>query len=544
MDREDSDIRDDFPVLDRRVNGSQLTYLDNAATTQTPKQVYGVYEDFYSQYNANIHRGIHDLSHEASVAYEKAHDKAAAFLGASGGRTEMVFTKNTTESINLVAYGLGLKELGPDDVIVTTEMEHHATLVTWQQIAEKTGADIRYIEVTDDGHLDMDHADQIIDEQTAIVVVAHVSNVLGTINPITELAALAHDNDAYILADGAQSAPTRPVDVESLDVDFFTFSGHKMAGPTGIGGLYGKKHLLEEMDPFLYGGEMIDHVSLQNATWNDLPWKFEAGTPPIAEGIALGEAIDYLEDIGMDTVRRHENELAQYALDALETREYIETYGPSSGTERTGLVSFNVDGIHGHDVSSLLNAQGIAVRAGDHCTQPLHDTLDIPGSVRASFYVYNTTAEIDTLLDTLDGLRDTLPDYLASDRYHDSIAKHHHEPYNSGLVEEATFTISHQEMTCGDEAEFAVQVTPDGRIADLSFETQSCAVSRAVSSILATHLEGKRLDTVVKQDDIIQRLLDDQFPDLRHDCVVGPEDVIQEGIGDFLDRRTETTADD
>ena len=247
-------FRDDFPILDQTVNGHPLIYLDNAATTQTPKAVYRVYQEFYENYNANVHRGIHELSHEASVAYEEAHDRLADFVGATGGREEMVFTKNTTESINLIANGMR-NELGPEDVIVTTEMEHHASLVTWQQLAERTGADIRYIRVTDDGHLDMEHAEEVITPDTALVSVVHVSNVLGTINPVADLADLAHENDAKILVDGAQSVPNRPVDVTSMDADFLAFSGHKMAGPTGIGGLYGKEHLLDELDPFLFGGE-------------------------------------------------------------------------------------------------------------------------------------------------------------------------------------------------------------------------------------------------------------------------------------------------
>jgi len=536
-------LREDFPILNRDVEDSQLVYFDNAATTQTPEQVYSIYEDFYSRYNANVHRGIHTLSHEASIAYEEAHDTVAAFIGASGGRKEMVFTKNTTESINLVAYGLGMDELGPDNEIVTTEMDHHATLVTWQQIAQKTGATIRYIGVKENGQLDVEQAKEIIGDETALLAVPHVSNVLGTINPVDELAALAHAHDAYILVDGAQSAPTRPINVEEMDVDFFTFSGHKMAGPTGIGGLYGKQHLLEEMEPFLYGGEMIQHVSLRDATWNDLPWKFEAGTPPIAEGIALAAAVEYLEEIGMETVRQHENELAQYALERFEARDHVETYGPSSGTERSGLVAFNVDGIHGHDLSSLLNDRGIAVRAGDHCTQPLHDALDIPGSVRASFYVYNTTDEIDQLLDAIDRAATDLPRYLASDRYHDSVYEHYRQSTNSEM-DDPTFTISYQEMTCGDQAEFAVQTTSDGYIDRVAFDTESCAVSRAVSSILAAHLEGMSLSDVANSEEMIVDLLDDRFPDLRYDCVVGPEKVIQQGVKEHLEQHeTAMTSD-
>ena len=381
-----SDLRDDFPILDRTIGDAPLVYLDNAATTQTPRQVYEVFEEFYREYNANVHRGIHGLSHEASMAYEAAHDRIAEFVGADS-REEIVFTKNTTESINLVGHGLGLAELGPGDNVVLTEMEHHAALVTWQQVAKRTGAEVRFIRVGPDGCLDMDHAAELVDDDTQLLSVTHVSNVLGTVNPVGELADLAHDHGARILVDGAQAVPNRPIDVGAIDADFYAFSGHKMAGPTGIGVLYGKRHLLEEMEPFLYGGEMIRHVTFDDASWNELPWKFEAGTPPIAEGIALAAAADYLDDIGMERVEEHEAELARYAHERLDARDDVEVYGPCVGEERTGLVAFNVDGVHGHDLSSLLNDRGIAVRAGDHCTQPLHDRLDIPGSVRASFYV-------------------------------------------------------------------------------------------------------------------------------------------------------------
>ncbi|WP_207592768.1 SufS family cysteine desulfurase [Halomontanus rarus] len=540
MARDPSSIRADFPVLERRIGDHPLVYLDNAATTQTPTQVYEIYEEYYSTYNANVHRGIHALSHEASVAYEEAHDRLAEFVGASGGREELVFTKNATESINLVAYGLGLNELGPDDEIVTTEMEHHASLVTWQQVAKKTGADVRYVRVTDDGHLDMDHAAELIGPDTAIVSVVHVSNVLGTVNPVETLADLAHEHDAHILVDGAQSIPNRPVDVEAMDADFFTFSGHKMAGPTGIGGLYGKRDLLEEMDPFLYGGEMIRNVTLTESSWNGLPWKFEAGTPPIAEGIALAAAADYLEEIGMDAIRDHENALAQYALERLADREGVETYGPPAGEERTGVVAFNVDGVHGHDLSSLFNDRGIAIRAGDHCTQPLHDILAIPGSARASFYVYNTTDEIDLLLDAIDAAPDELEDYLASDRYHDAIAEHHEHPHNAGGLAEPTFTKSSEETSCGDDGEFHVAVAPDGTIERLAFESESCAVSTAVASVLTEYLEGKPLSAAAELDGVVADLLEETFPDIRHDCVVGPEEVIREGAREFLETRSES----
>ena len=530
-------IRGDFPILDRQVGDGQLVYLDNAATTQTPRQVYDVYEEYYSTYNANVHRGIHSLSHEASVAYEEAHDRLAEFIGASGGREEMVFTKNATEAINLVAYGLGLPELGPDDEIVTTEMEHHASLVTWQQVAKRTGADLRYIRVTDDGYLDVDHAAELIGPETELVSVVHVSNVLGTVNPVGHLADLAHEHDAAILVDGAQSIPNRPIDVQALDADFFTFSGHKMAGPTGIGGLYGKRDLLEEMEPFLYGGEMIRNVTLTESSWNGLPWKFEAGTPPIAEGIALAAAADYLADIGMEVVRDHENELAQYALEKLAERDHVETYGPPVGEKRTGVVAFNVDGVHGHDLSSLLNDRGIAIRAGDHCTQPLHDVLEIPGSARASFYIYNTTDEIDALLSGIDAAAEELPEYLASDRYHDAIAEHYKRPRNAGGLPEPTFTKHSEETSCGDDGEFYVNVAEDGKIESLGFESESCAVSTAVASMLTEYLEGENISTAAELEGVVTDLLEDTFPDLRHDCVVGPEEVIREGAREHLETR-------
>lgn len=398
-------IRADFPILQREFGGEQLVYLDNAATTQTPEPVVESIADYYRQTNANIHRGLHQLSQEASVAYEEAHDRLAEFIGASGGRKEMIFTRNTTESENLIAYSWGLEELGPGDEIVTTEMEHHSSLVTWQQIAKRTGADIKFIQVTEDGHLDMDHAAELITDDTELVSVVHVSNTLGTINPVSELADLAHDHDAYIFVDGAQAVPTMPVDVESIDADFYAFSGHKMAGPTGIGGLYGKQHLLEEMQPFLYGGEMIRRVTYEDATWNELPWKFEAGTPAICQGIALAEAVDYLDDIGLEAIERHENELAQYTLERFAEFDDIRVLGPGKGEQRGGLVAFDVEGVHAHDLSEILNDYAVAIRAGHHCTQPLHEKMGMTATARASFYIYNTKAEIDVMIEALDDAR-------------------------------------------------------------------------------------------------------------------------------------------
>ncbi|ELY91122.1 cysteine desulfurase [Natrialba hulunbeirensis JCM 10989] len=397
-------IREEFPILQREFDGQQVVYLDNAATTQTPDPVVDAMSDYYRESNANVHRGIHHLSQEASEAYEAAHDRVAEFINADG-REEVIFTKNTTEGENLLAYSWGLAELSPEDTVVLTEMEHHASLVTWQQIAKRTGASVEYIRVDETGRLDMDHAAELIDDDTAIVSAVHVSNTLGTVNPVSELTDLAHEHDALSFIDGAQAVPNRPVDVKEIDADFYAFSGHKMAGPTGIGVLYGKRDLLEDLNPYLYGGGMIRKVTFEDSTWGELPWKFEPGTPPIAEAVGLHAAVDWLEDIGMDRIETHEEELAAYAYDRLEAEEDVEIYGPEGGPDRGGLVSFNLEGVHAHDLTSIMNDHTIAVRAGDHCTQPLHDKLGVPASTRASFYVYNTREEIDKLVAALDDAR-------------------------------------------------------------------------------------------------------------------------------------------
>mgnify|MGYP002762211296 FL=1 len=316
-----------------------------------------------------------------------------------------MFTRNTTESENLVAYAWGLDQLGPGDRIVATEMEHHASLVTWQQIAKRTGAEVEYIRVDETGHLDMEHAAELITDDTEMVSAVHVSNTLGTINPVGDLADLAHDHDALAFIDGAQSAPTMPVDVEEMGADFYAFSGHKMAGPTGIGCLYGRQELLEEMEPFNYGGEMIRRVTFEDSTWNEVPWKFEAGTPAIGQGIALAAAADYLDDIGMERVERHERKLAQYTLERLGEFDDIDVFGPPAGEPRGGLVAFDVEGVHAHDLSEVLNDYSVAVRAGHHCPQPLHDKFGVTATARASFYIYNTRAEIDALIGAIDDAR-------------------------------------------------------------------------------------------------------------------------------------------
>ncbi len=410
-----AEIRADFPVLTREIGGdvttpgpdasddTPLVYLDNAATSHTPEPVVEAIADYYRTYNSNVHRGIHHLSQEASIAYEQAHDRVAEFIGADG-REEVVFTKNTTESENLVAYAWGLAELEPGDNVVLSEMEHHASLVTWQQLAKRTGAQVRYIGIDDNGRLDTDHARELIDENTKMLSVVHISNTLGTINPVAELTEIAHENGALSFIDGAQAVPHRSVDVEEIDCDFYAFSGHKMCGPTGIGVLYGKEAILDEMQPYLYGGEMIRSVTFEDSDWEELPWKFEAGTPLIAQGIALDAAIEYLEEIGMDQIERHEGQLAAYAYEQLTAHDDVEVYGPP-GDERAGLVAFNVDGVHAHDLSSILNEAGVAIRAGDHCTQPLHDRLGAAASARASFYIYNTREEVDALVEAVDEAR-------------------------------------------------------------------------------------------------------------------------------------------
>ncbi|MFC6769575.1 aminotransferase class V-fold PLP-dependent enzyme [Natrinema soli] len=398
-------IREEFPILQREFDGQQVVYLDNAATTQTPDPVVDAMGDYYRESNANVHRGIHHLSQEASILYEEAHDRVADFIGASGGREEVIFTKHTTEAENLVAYSWGLNELGPGDEIVLTEMEHHASLVTWQQIGKRTGADVKYIRITDDGTLDMDHARELITDDTAMLSAVHVSNTLGTVNPVSELVDIAHDHDALAFIDGAQAVPNRPVDVEAIDADFYAFSGHKMAGPTGIGVLYGKKELLEEMEPYLYGGGMIRKVTFEDSTWDDLPWKFEPGTPPIAEAVGLVAAIDWLEELGMERIEAHEEEMARYAYEQLAAEPGVEIYGPEPGPERGGLVGFNLESVHAHDLASIMNDHAVAIRAGDHCTQPLHDKLGVAASARASFYVYNTKAEVDELVAAIDDAR-------------------------------------------------------------------------------------------------------------------------------------------
>jgi cysteine desulfurase/selenocysteine lyase len=399
-------VRKDFPILERQVYGRPLVYLDNAATSQKPRQVIEALTRYYETHNANIHRAVHALGEEATAAYEEAREKTRRFVNASSTES-IVFTRNTTESINLVAYTWGRASVGEGDEIILTQMEHHSNLIPWLQLAKEKGASIRYIEVTPEGTLDLSNLGALFSDRTRLLAMPHVSNALGTIIPAAELIAEAKKRGVVTLIDGAQAAPHMPVDVQGLDCDFYAFSSHKMLGPTGIGVLYGRRELLEEMEPFLGGGEMIRKVTFEDATWNDLPWKFEAGTPNIADAIAFGVAIDYLETLGMDNVRGHEIEVTAHALDRLRAFDGdITLYGPDDPEERGGVISFNFGELHAHDVGTVLDRHGVAIRAGHHCAQPLMRCLGVSGTARASFYVYNTKDEVEALIDALKAARD------------------------------------------------------------------------------------------------------------------------------------------
>ncbi|MBC2001898.1 cysteine desulfurase [Listeria marthii] len=393
-------IRADFPILDQEINEKPLAYLDNAATSQKPKQVIEALTHYYQFDNANVHRGVHTLAARATDAYESARSKVAKFIHAREV-AEIIFTRGTTSAINLVADSYGEANIEAGDEIVISYLEHHSNLIPWQQLAKRKGAVLKYIELEEDGTISVDQAKKAIGEKTKIVALAHVSNVLGTITPIKEIAALAHKFGAVILVDGAQAVPHMEVNVVDLDADFYAFSGHKMMAPTGIGALYGKRELLDAMEPTEFGGEMIDFVELYDSTWKELPWKFEAGTPIIGGAIALGVAIDYLAEVGLENIHAHEQALASYAIEEMSKIEGITIYGPKDASKRCGLVTFNLEGAHPHDIATILDEDGVAIRAGHHCAQPLMKWLDVSSTARASFYIYNTKEEIDALIDGL-----------------------------------------------------------------------------------------------------------------------------------------------
>lgn len=391
-------IRKDFPILDQVVNDEPLVYLDNAATTQKPQQVLDVLAEYYQTDNANVHRGVHTLSERATARYEDARQKVADFIQAKSSK-EILFTRGTTTGLNWVAQ-FAREILQPDQEVIISVQEHHSNIIPWQQACQQTGAKLRYVPLKD-GELDVASLKSMLSEKTKLVSLAHVSNVLGSVAPIGEIAELVHQVGAYLVVDGAQSVPHMAVNVQELDVDFYAFSGHKMLGPTGIGVLYGKEELLNLMSPVEFGGEMIDFVYEQSATWKELPWKFEAGTPNIAGAIGLGAAIDYLTEIGMDAIQAHEAELVDYVFPKLQVIPGLTIYGSQDLSKRTGVIAFNLDDLHPHDVATALDYEGVAVRAGHHCAQPLLRYLQVPATVRASFYVYNTKADCDKLVEAI-----------------------------------------------------------------------------------------------------------------------------------------------
>jgi cysteine desulfurase/selenocysteine lyase len=400
-----AEIRADFPVLDREIDGKRLVYLDSAATSQKPRSVLDAIDDYYRRHNANIHRGVYSLAREATEMFEDARERVARFTGWETADT--IFTKNATEAINLVAYSWGREHVGAGDEVLITHMEHHSNIVPWQLLCQERGARLRYLSVSDSGELSLDELDAVLAEgRVKLVGVAHVSNVLGTLNPVAELVRRARAAGAVTLVDGSQAAPQLPLDVHEIDPDFYAWTGHKALGPTGIGVLHGRHELLMAMRPFLGGGDMISKVEFESSTWNELPWKFEAGTSPIAEGVGLGAAVDYLSALGMDNVRAHERDLTAYALERLPEVEGIRLFGPPDPERRGGVVSFALEGMHPHDVAELCDREAVCIRAGHHCAMPLMRMLGVPATARASFHVYNSRADVDRLVDALQKARE------------------------------------------------------------------------------------------------------------------------------------------
>lgn len=394
------ELRKDFPILSERINGHRLVYLDNAATSQKPRQVIDAIRRYYEHDNSNVHRGVHTLGSRATEAYEAARERVARFIRAKSPQ-EIVFTRGTTESLNMIAHGYARAKLREGDEIVLLPSEHHSNLIPWQQAARATGATLRYLPLQPDGTIRLEDVEAAVTHRTKIVAIAHVSNVLGTVNPVREIAEIAHRHGAIIVVDGAQSVPHMPTDVVEMDCDFLAFSGHKMLGPTGIGVLYGKAELLAEMEPTYFGGEMIDVVDLYESTWKEAPWKFEGGTPIIAGAIGLAAAMDYLEKVGLAEIERHDAALAAKAVERLAEIDGVTIFGPPPGQSRAGLVTFNLGHVHPHDLATVLDARGVAIRAGHHCAQPLMRLFNVPATARASFYLYNTEEDVDALVDAV-----------------------------------------------------------------------------------------------------------------------------------------------
>jgi cysteine desulfurase/selenocysteine lyase len=399
------DVRADFPIMSREIDGRPLIYLDSAATSQKPAAVIDAMDDYYRRSNANVHRGVYRLAQEATDLFEGARARVAAFNGGETATT--IFTRNATEAINLVAYAWGREHVGAGDVVLITQMEHHSNIVPWQLLCQETGAELRYLDVSDDGTLSLEQLDEeLAGGRVKLAAFAHISNVLGTINPVAEMVARVRAAGATSLIDGSQGVPQLPVDVGAIDADFYAWTGHKALGPTGIGVLHGRRDVLEAMRPFLGGGDMIRTVDFQESTWNDLPWKFEAGTSMIAEAVGLGAAVDYLVNLGMERVRAHEHQLTAYALERLAELESLRVIGPADADGRGGVISFELRGVHPHDVAELLDRDNVCIRAGHHCAMPLMRRLGVPATARASFGPYNTRADVDALVDSLGRARD------------------------------------------------------------------------------------------------------------------------------------------
>lgn len=394
------EIKSYFPILDQEINGHPLVYLDSAATSQKPVQVIEAVKNYYEFDNSNVHRGVHTLGNRATEKYEGAREKVQKFINASSTE-EIIFLRGTTTAINLIAQSYGRANVEEGDEIVITYMEHHSNIIPWQQLAKERGAILKYVELEEDGTISLEQVRAAVTERTKIVSMVYVSNVLGTMNPVKEVAQIAHENGAVMVVDGAQAAPHLKIDVQQLDCDFFAFSGHKMCGPTGIGVLYGKKDLLNNMEPVEFGGEMIDFVGLYDSTWKELPWKFEGGTPIIAGAVGLGAAIDFLNEIGLNNIEKHEHAMAAYAMDKMSDIKGLEIYGPKDPEKRAGIVTFNLNDVHPHDVATVLDMSGIAVRAGHHCAQPLMKWLEVTATARASFYLYNNESDVDRLVEGL-----------------------------------------------------------------------------------------------------------------------------------------------
>jgi len=394
------ELRNDFPIFKKKINGKELVYLDNASTTQKPYSVINSITDFYSNYNSNIHRAVYQLAEEATTLYEQSREKIANFINVRP--EEIVFTRNTTESINLIAHSWARTNLKKDDGVAITELEHHSNIVPWQILSQEIGTRLEYVGIDENGFLDLEYLIELISsKKVRLVSLSHMSNVLGTIVPIERIIKIAHENDIPVLVDGAQSVPHMPVDVKNMDCDFLVFSAHKMLGPTGVGVLYAKKEILEKMRPFMGGGDMIKEVFKFHTNYNEVPYKFEAGTPNIADVVGFGAAIDYLEKIGMENIRKHEIDLTEYALESILSINHLTVYGPRDPNYRGGVISFNIADIHPHDLATIMNDHGIAIRSGHHCAQVLMQRLDVPATSRASFYIYNTKEEIDKFVNAI-----------------------------------------------------------------------------------------------------------------------------------------------